>query len=178
MLRRLSLLSAFAVLAGCAAFGPPGFTLDRGDLAQRAFVDRGDDAVARLFRAAERSEVRGPEVSIQTGAQRLVFTWTAPLSSAPTGLPLSLRIAISGAPVLSAARDGIDLADTRVEEVSVTGVPFLSLNRAAEVDRGQSLGTLPLLRFRPTDVERDGVQYQAVSLSLGVAGLRVELQPK
>jgi hypothetical protein len=178
MLRRFLLLFAAAALAGCAALGPPGFTLDRGELAQRAFVDRGDDAVARLFREAERAKVQGPDVSVQIGAQRLVFAWTAPLPGTPAGLPLSLRIALSGAPTLNAAADGVDLVDTRVEEVSVPGVPFLSLNRAADVDRGQSLGTLPLLRFRPAEIERDGVQYQPVALSLRATGLRVELQPK
>jgi len=105
-----------------------------------------------------------------------VFAWTAPLTA--TALPLSLRIAVSGAPVLNESRDGIDLVDARVEEVSVTGVPFLSLNRAADVDRGQSLGTLPLLRLRPDELTRDGVEYAPTTLSVGSFGLRVELQPK
>ena len=177
MLRTL-LLFAAALLTACATPGPPAVTLDRAELAQRAFVDRGDDAVARLFREAERARVQGPDVSVQVGAQRLVFAWTAPLAGTAPGLPLSLRIAISGAPVLDAAGTGIDLADTRVEEVSVQGVPFLSFNRAADVDRGQSLGTLPLLRLRPDELERDGAQYRAVALSLRGSGLRIELQPR
>jgi hypothetical protein len=175
---RFFLLLATAVLAGCATSGPPAITLDRSELAQRAFVDRGDDAVARLFREVERAQVRGPEVSAQVGAQRLVFAWTAPLASTPQGLPLSVRVAISGTPVLDAAGTGVDLADTRVEEVSVPGVPLLTINRAADVDRGQSLGTLPLLRLRPEELERDGVQYRATALSLRGGGLRIELQPK
>ncbi|MCE2969157.1 MAG: hypothetical protein LW847_02820 [Burkholderiales bacterium] len=174
--RRLFLLLVATVLAGCATLGPPQLTLSRAELAQRAFIDRSDDAVARLFREAERAKVQGPEVSVQVGAQRLVFAWTAPLTA--TALPLSLRIAVSGVPVLNEARDGIDLADARVEEVSVTGVPFLSLNRAADVDRGQTLGTLPLLRLRPDELTRDGVEYAPTALSVGSFGLRVELQPK
>lgn len=177
MIRTFLLLVA-ALLAACATPGPPSITLNRSELAQRAFVDRGDDAVARLFREAERARVQGPEVSVQVGAQRLVLAWTAPLTGTTPGLPLSVRIAISGAPVLDAAGTGVDLTDTRVEEVSVPGVPLLSFNRAADVDRGQSLGTLPLLRLRPDELERDGEQYRATALSLRGSGLRIELQPK
>ena len=38
------------------------------------------------------------------------------------GIPLSLRIAMSGAPVLNAQRNGIDLADARIEEIRAAGL--------------------------------------------------------
>jgi len=83
-----------------------------------------------------------------------------------------------GAPVLNAQRNGIDLADARIEEVRLPSVPFFNLDSKKLNMSGDSLGTLPLLQFRPEELNRDGVVYQPTGLSLGTFGLRVDLEPK
>ena len=39
-------------------------------------------------------------------------------------------------------------------------------------------GRLPLLAFRPEELNRDGVVYQPTELAIGVFGVRVGLSPK
>ena len=178
MKRKLLLGVACAVLAGCTAFGPPAITLTRSEIAERAFIDRQEIEPRKLFKAMEGLNISGPDVGFQTTAQRVELAWTAKLADGPMGIPLSLRIAISGAPVLNAQRNGIDLAETRIEEVRLPSVPFINIDTKKIGQGGDSLGTLPLLQFRPEELNRDGVIYQPTTLSLGTFGLRVDLEPK
>lgn len=176
-MKRTVLLGAALALAACSAFGPPAITLSRSDIAERAFIDRRDVDVRRFFKGIEGLEISGPDVGFQTSAQRVELAWTASVAKAPTGIPLSLSVSLSGTPVLNGQRSGIDLADTRIEEVRLPGLPFVNLG-AKSVSQGDSLGTLPLLQFRPDELNRDGVVYEATGVSLGTFGLRVDLAPK
>ena len=166
------------LLAACSVFGPPAINLTRSDIAERAFIDRKSTDFRRIFKGLEALNVTGPEVGFQTVAQRVELAWSAKLADGPLGMPLTLSVSISGAPMLNAQRNGIDLADTRIEEVRLPSVPFLNLDSKKLNTSGDSLGTLPLLQFRPEELNRDGVVYQATGLSLGTFGLRVELEPK
>src|SRR5262245_19326956 len=158
-MRHLVLSTVALVLAACAALGPPSITLDRSDIAQRAFVDRDQIDMRKIFKGMEGLVITGPDVGFQITAQRVELAWTAKLAEGPMGIPLALRVAISGAPVLNAQRNGIDLADTRIEEVRLPAVPFINLDSRKFGEGGESLGTLPLLQFRPEDIKRDGVVY-------------------
>jgi hypothetical protein len=178
MKRKLMLGVAFAVLAGCSAFGPPAITLTRGEIAERAFIDRKQVDAKKIFRGMEGLDVSGPDVGFQTTAQRVELAWTARLADGPMGIPLSLRIAISGTPVLNAQGSGIDLAEMRIEEVRLPSLPFISLDTMKFGRGGDSLGTMPLLQFRPEELNRDGVIYRPTEISLGTFGLRVDLEPK
>ena len=171
-------LATCLTLAACAAFGPPAINLSRGDIAQRAFIDRQQVDLRDVLKGIEGLEISGPDVGVQLEAARLQFGWTAKLAEAPMGIPLSVYVALSGRPVLNAAGNGIELADARIEEVRMPVVPFVSLDARSLNQSGESLGSLPLLAFRPDELNRDGVIYQARQVSIGVFGMRVDLVPK
>jgi hypothetical protein len=175
---RLLALGLCLLLGACAAFGPPAIHLSRTEIAERAFIDRQQLDLRRVLKGMEGLELSGPDVGVQVTAERLQLAWTAKLADAPTGVPLSIYIALSGKPVLNAAGSGVDLADARIEEVRMPLIPFVSFDSKALNQSGDSFGTLPLLAFRPEELNRDGVIYQARQLSLGVFGLRVDLVPK
>lgn len=177
MTKWLGLLAAAATLAGCAALGPPAIHLTRSDIEQRAFIDRGTTDLRKVFGGFDGLAVSGPDVGVQTQAQRLQFEWEIRLKDSPAGLPLSVRIAISGRPELNQDRSGIDLADARIEYVRLPTLPFMDAGRAGATE-GESLGRLPLLAFRPDELNRDGVIYRAADLAVGAFGVRVGLAPR
>ena len=177
-MRRIALIGAALALAACTALGPPAITLSRSEIAERAFIDRQSIDPKRVFKGIEGLDITGPDVGFQTTAQRIELAWSARLADGPLGLPLALRMSLSGAPVLNAQGNGIDLAEVRIEEVRLPSVPFLNLDTRSMNESGDSLGTLPLLQFRPDELNRDGVVYRATSISLGTFGLRVDLVPK
>ena len=177
MTKRIAVWLAVLTLAACAAFGPPAIHLDLSDLARRAFVDREQADLGKVLGQFEGLAVSGPDVGIQTQAERLQFEWAVRLKDAPGGLPLSLYVAISGRPELNENRTGLDLADARVEHVRLPSIPFVNLGNA-KVTEGEALGRLPLLAFRPDELNRGGVIYQATGLTVGTFGVRVALSPK
>jgi len=169
---------AVAALAGCSSlFGPPAIHLDSSDIAQRAFVDRDRADLKKVLGQFEGLAISGPDVGIQTQAQRVQLEWAVRLKDAPAGIPLSIYVAISGKPELNQDRTGIDLADARVEQVRMPSIPFVNLG-SGKLAEGEALGRLPLLAFRPEELNRDGVIYQPTELSVGTFGVRVALVPK
>jgi hypothetical protein len=178
MLRLFIAAALASALAACSVLGPPSLTLSRSEIAERAFVDRSSPQVKRILKGLEQANVTGPEVAFQLQAQRLELAWTARLPDGPMGVPLSLRLTLSGSPVLNEQKNGIDLADTRIEDIRIPTLPFVNLDRGKLNATGTALGTLPLLQFRPEELTRDGIAYQPGAIELGTFGLRVELQPK
>jgi len=176
-MKRLAIIGAAFALAGCAVL-EPAIVLSRGEIGQRAFIDRREFDLNKVFKGMEGLSITGPDVGFQTAAQRLELAWTARPKESPLGIPLSLRVSLSGAPVLNAQKNGIELADVRIEEVRLPSIPFVNLDTKQVKQSGESLGTLPLLQFRPEELNRDGVVYQATGISLGTFGLRVDLAPK
>jgi hypothetical protein len=172
--RRIVATAGVSMLIACSTIGPPSITYSRADLEKQAFIDRREGSIGELFKGLEGANFKGPEVGIATAAGRIELAWTAKLASGPLGVPLNLSATISGIPELNAARDGIDLADTRVEEVKM---PFIKLG-SDKLKANAALGRVPLLTFDPAALNRDGVLYQAESVSLGSYGLRVNLARK
>jgi hypothetical protein len=172
---RLAWLIIAAAIAGCAALGSPAIYLSRGEIGERAIIDRSGD-LSRVFRQFEGLAISGPDVGFQTQAQRVELGWSIRLKE-ELGVPLTMRIAISGRPELNAQGNGVDLVDSRIEEIRLPSIPFVNpdMRHTAEDD---ALGRIPLLAFRPEELNRDGVIYRATGLSLGAFGLRVDLAPK
>lgn len=169
------LLFAAALLAACATLGPPAIVYSRADIEQQAFLDRREGGeFAGAFRGMEGIDFTGPDVGFATSAQRIELAWSAKIADGPMGVPLNASLTISGSPQLNDAGDGIDLVDARVEKVQL---PLVSLGGDTRA-QDRSLGRLPLLRFDPQDLKRDGVLYRAEGVSLGTFGLRVNLVPK
>lgn len=177
-MKRVVTLTFACLLAACAALGPPAINLSRSDIAERAFIDRAEFNTSKIFRGFDGLSITGPEVGFQTTAQRLEFAWTARLADNPLGLPLSMRATISGRPVLNAQLNGIDLEDARIEEVRLPSIPFVNLDTRKALNDGDTFGTIPLLQFRPEELNRDGIVYVPTALSLGTFGLRADLSPK
>jgi hypothetical protein len=177
MKKSLLMLCAAWALAACMSLGPPAIHLSRSDIAQRAFVDRGQADLGKVFGAFEGLAVTGPDVGIQTQAERLQLEWAFRLKESPAGLPLSVTVAISGKPELNEGRTGIDLADARVEQIRLPSLPFFNIG-PGNLSAGETLGRLPLLSFRPEELNRNGVIYQPGDVAIGVFGVRVDLLPK
>ena len=177
MKKLIALVGAAWALAACTSFGPPAIHLDRYDIAQRAFVDRDKVDLRKVLGPFEGLALSGPDVGIQTQAQRVELEWSVRLKDSPAGLPLALHVSISGKPELNEARTGIDLADARIEQIRLPSIPFVSMG-SIKASEGDALGRLPLLAFRPEELNRDGVIYQATDLSVGTFGVRVALSPK
>jgi hypothetical protein len=172
-----AMLILAGVLAGCSVIGPPAIHLSRGDIAERAFVDRERTDLRRLLGRFEGLAISGPDVGMQIEAQRLQLEWTMSARQTPAGMPMTLSIAISGRPELNESRSGIDLTDTRIEQIRLPALPLFDLG-TRNVAQGEALGRMPLLAFRPDELNRDGIVYQPTGLSLGPFGLRVDLAPK
>ena len=168
---------AIAALAGCASLGPPAIHLDRADIAQRAFIDRDKADLRQVFGQFEGLEISGPDVGIQTQAQRVQLEWAIRLKESPAGIPLAIYVALSGKPELNESRTGIDLTDARIEQVRMPSIPFVNLG-SGKLAEGDTLGRLPLLAFRPEELNRDGVIYQPMEITVGVFGVRVALAPR
>jgi hypothetical protein len=176
-MRGIILLGLLAVLAGCASFGQPAIIYSRSDIEKRAFIDRTSGEFGKLFKGTEGAAITGPEVGFMIASQRIELAWTAKLPDGPMAIPFSLHIAISGIPRLNAAKQGIDLTDTRLEDFRVPAIPFFDV-AAAKMREGSSLGTIPLLQIAPSELRRDDVVYEATGISLGICGMRVRLAPK
>lgn len=174
-MKREILLGMALLLAACTAFGPPSITLSRSEIAERAFAGSGNLELRKFFKDLEGLSITGPDVGFQTTAQRIELAWTAKLAEGPMRIPLSLSVSVSGKPILNAQGSGIDLAETHIEEVRLAGLPGLPRDTFRQ---DESLGTLPLLQFRPEELNRDGVVYRATAVSLGTFGLRVDLVAK
>jgi hypothetical protein len=178
MRKWIALLCAAWALAACTSlFGPPAIHLGRSDISQRAFVDRAQVDLQKVFGQFQGLAISGPDVGVQTQAQRLQLEWAIRLKDGPAGFPLSVFVAISGRPELNEARTGIDLADARIEQIRLPSIPFVDFGRTKAAE-GETLGRLPLLAFRPEELNRDGVIYEATTLSVDVFGLHVALAPR
>ena len=171
----LGVLFVTAALAACSTFGPPAVHLSRGEIAERAFVDRERTDLKQLFGRFDGLDISGPDVGMQTQAQRLQLEWTIRAKQAP--IPLSIAVAISGRAELNENRTGIDLVDARIEQIRLPSIPFVDLGQR-QLSQGEPLGRLPLLAFRPEELNRDGVIYEPTTLAVGAFGVRVDLAPK
>jgi hypothetical protein len=162
--------------AACSTLpGPRSFTLTPGEIERQTEANLG--ATFELFRGLD---VRRPEVALMPFSDRLQLTWTVRVSDGPTNTPLGVAVALSGRPVLNAARNGVKLTQVTLEDVRVTGVPMLfSLGLAQLGERkGASLPDLPLLALPPEEMTRRQVAYGATGVAVTFGGLRVDLEPK
>lgn len=171
--RRARLGLAFAallLLAACASFGPPRLQLDAGAIEARfAGLDR-------FTRQLEGLDVSGPRVGFMPASGRIELAWTAALPGVQGALPLRLRAAFTGTPVLNEAGDGIDLTEVRFEGLSLRSLPFLPALR--ETQGAPIAGRLPLLTFDAAELRRGDALYRGASLQVEPAGIVVELAPR
>lgn len=169
-IRSLWLVLVVVLMTGCAAFGPPSLRVSAADIEERF---AGFDRIAKQL---DGLKLVGPKVGFLTASDRIELAWTATLPERPMGLPIVVRAAFTGKPVLNEAGDGIDLDQVRFEGLSVRSLPFLPALR--ETGGSAFADRVPLLSFAPEELRRGDVLYKATGLSLGMGGLNVDLVPR
>ncbi len=173
-MRNVLMLFLGVLLGACATMhGPQTITLTTADIEQQIQTDLG--GVMEVFKGAD---LRRPEVSLMPASERLQLGWNVKLPDGPTGAPIGVTVELSGKPVLNDARNGIDLADVRIEDVRFAGLPrFLSLARLGD-KKGTALPDLPLMSLPAEKLRQDHVVYGATGVSVGYTGLKIDIAPK
>lgn len=177
--RRFAPLAA-VFLAACAhQSGPASLVLSPEDI-ERLSPARMDQ-VLMLF---EGSRARRPEVDLLPIADRVQLAWTmnlpAPPGAGPFAPPLKVLITVSGRPVLNAARNGVTLSETVIDDVRILGAappPGFALGDIVE-KKGAAVQDLPLLEFRPDQLVRRNTVLEVRRVSVEYSGLRIEMAPK
>lgn len=163
-----------ALLSSCATMhGPRTITVSPSEIESRIQADLG--GVMGILKGVDSHR---PEVSLMPLSERLLLAWKFTLPDGPAGSPLGVSVELSGKPALNAARDGIDLTQVRIEDVSLAGLPrFLGLARLAD-RKGMTLPDLPLMALPADRLRQSGVAYEATGVSVGFAGLSIDIAPR
>lgn len=163
-----------ALLSACATVhGPQTITLPTAEIEQRIQADLG--GVVEMFKDVD---TRRPDVSLMPASQRLLLEWNFRLPDGPAGSPVGIAVELSGKPVLNAARNGIDLTEVRIEDLRLAGLlRFLSLPRLVG-QKGVTLPDLPLIALPAERLRQSGVAYEATGVSVGYAGLKIDILPR
>jgi hypothetical protein len=176
MIRLAVALCLGLLLAACASQpGPRSFTLSPAEIERQIEADLG--STFELFRGLD---VRRPEVVLMPISERLQLTWNVRVPGGPIGAPLGVVVALTGRPVLNAARSGIELKQVTLEDVRITGAPALFSFGLAQLGerRGAQLPDLPLVALPPEQMTRQRVAYGATGVVVTFSGLRVDLEPR
>jgi hypothetical protein len=163
-----------AFMSGCATMhGPQTITLSATEIENQIQADLG--VVMEMFKGLD---VRRPEVSLMPASERLLLEWSFTLPDGPAGSPLGVAVELSGKPALNAARNGIDLAQVRIEDVRLAGLPrFLGLSRLVD-QKGMTLPDLPLMTLPIDRLRQSDVAYVATGVGVGFFGLKVDIVPR
>lgn len=112
--------------------------------------------------------------------ERIGLTLDVSVSQAFLRRPLSGSLAISGRLYLDPARQGVYLAEPRLERFGIDGLDESvgrQLSRAANGLLEHALADLPVYSFRMDQLRYAGVQYVPTRLSTTASGLRLSLEP-
>ena len=163
-----------ALLSACVTMhGPQTITISTTEIERQIQADLG--GVLEMLRGIDAGR---PEVSLAPVSERLLVEWRFKLPEGPTGSPMGVAVELSGKPVLNAARNGIDLAQVRIEDVRLGGLPrFLGLSRLLD-QKGMTLPDLPLMALPAERLRLSGVAYEATGVGVGYAGLTVDIAPR
>ena len=164
-----------ALLSACATMhGPQTITVSTTEIeSQDPGRSRRRDGDVQGRRRTHR-----PEVSLMPLSERLLLEWNFTLPDGPAGSPLGVSVELSGKPALNAARDGIDLTQVRIEDVTLAGLPrFLGLARLGD-RKGMTLPDLPLMALPADRLRQSDVAYEATGVGVGFTGLNIDIVPR
>jgi len=163
-----------AFLSACATMhGPQTITLPASEVEQQIRADLG--GVLQAFKGVDAPR---PQVSMMPTAQRVQLEWAFTLPDGPAGVPMGVAVELTGAPVLNAARNGVDLTRVKVEDVRLSALPrFLGLGRFMD-QKGVELPDLPLMMLPADRLRQSDVAYEATGVSVGYFGLRIDITPR
>lgn len=173
-MRHLAALVMAGLLTACATMhGPRTITLTAAEVERQILVDLG--GVLEAFKGVDAPR---PRVSLMPASERVLVEWNVTVPDGPAGSPMGITVELTGRPVLNAARNGIDLAQARVEDVRVSALPrFLGLSRFMD-QKGLELPDLPLMTLPADALRRGDVAYEATGVGVGFFGLTVDIAPR
>lgn len=170
-------LVAAAALSACATIlGPREVDLPLSRL--QAGIDRRFPMDHRLLELFDLRLSR-PQLAVLPG-DRVALTVDANVAQSFLRNPLSGTLAFSGRLVVDQARNGVYLAEPRLERFSITGMDdsvSRQLSRAANGILARAVLDIPVYSFRLDELRYAGVQYVPTRIATTSTGLRVSLEP-
>jgi len=174
------LLGTVRVLPGCAGLSSSDRLLLTSTQIERSLATD----LGQVLEVFEGLDVRRPEVELQPASDRLQISWNLALPGdvhgGALGMPVGVRLLVSGHPRVDASGRGVDLVDVHLDDVAFAGMPRLfGLGFARLVDRkGAVLADFPLLTLPADRLVRDHVLHVATGARVTSQGLRIELSTR
>jgi hypothetical protein len=172
-----SSLVAAATLSSCATIlGPREVDLPLHKL--QAGIDRRFPMDNRLLELFDLRLSR-PQLAILPG-DRVALTVDASVAQSFLRNPLSGSLAFSGRLYVDQAKNGVYLAEPRLERFTIGGMDesvSRQLSRAANGLLDKAILDIPVYSFRMDELRYAGVQYVPTRIATTATGLRVSLEP-
>jgi hypothetical protein len=170
-------VAAAAALSSCATIlGPREVDLPLSKL--QAGIDRRFPMDNRLLELFDLRLSR-PQLAILPG-DRVALTVDASVAQSFLRNPLSGSLAFSGRLVVDQAKNGVYLAEPRLERFTISGMDesvSRQLSRAANGLLDRAVLDIPVYSFRMDELRYAGVQYVPTRIATTATGLRVSLEP-
>jgi len=111
---------------------------------------------------------------------RVALTLEASIAQSFLRNPLAGTLAFSGRLVVDQAKNGVYLAEPRLERFDVSGLDesvTRQLSRAANGLLEKAILDIPVYSFRMDELRYAGVQYLPTRIATTSSGLRISLEP-
>jgi hypothetical protein len=174
----MAALAACGLLASCASMtGPREVDLPLQKL--QAGIDRRfplDNRMLELFDV----RLSSPQLSIQDDRDRVALTINADVSPFFARNTWGGSLALSGRLYVDPARQGIYLAEPRVDRLDIGGAALAGQRQVAKIANlvmDEVVRDMPVYSFRMEDLRYAGVQFVPTSIRTVPGGLRVTLEP-
>ena len=178
LLTTITAVSGAVLLSSCASMlGPREVDLPLAKL--QASLDRRfpmDNRLLELFDV----RLSRPQLAVLPG-DRVALTVDASVAQSFLRNPLSGSLAFSGRLFIDQARNGVYLAEPRLERFAISGIDesvSRQLSRAANTVLEKAILDIPVYSFRMDELRYAGVQYVPTRIATTANGLRVSLEPQ
>jgi hypothetical protein len=178
LLAGLAAVSGAVLLSSCASLlGPREVDIPLHKL--QASLDRRfpmDNRLLELFDV----RLSRPQLAVLPG-DRVALTVDASVAQSFLRNPLSGSLAFSGRLFIDQARNGVYLAEPRLERFAISGIDESvgrQLSRAANTVLEKAILDIPVYSFRMDELRYAGVQYVPTRIATTANGLRVSLEPQ
>jgi hypothetical protein len=178
LLAGLAAVSGAVLLSSCASLlGPREVDIPLHKL--QASLDRRfpmDNRLLELFDV----RLSRPQLAVLPG-DRVALTVDASVAQSFLRNPLSGSLAFSGRLFIDQARNGVYLAEPRLERFAISGIDesvSRQLSRAANTVLEKAILDIPVYSFRMDELRYAGVQYVPTRIATTANGLRVSLEPQ
>jgi hypothetical protein len=176
--KAMAALAACGLLASCASItGPREVELPLQKL--QAGIDRRfplDNRMLELFDV----RLSSPQLTIQDDRDRVALTINADVSPFFARSTWGGSLALSGRLYVDPARQGIYLAEPRVDRLDIGGAELSGQRQIAKIANlvmDEVVRDMPVYSFRMEDLRYAGVQFVPTSIRTVPGALRVTLEP-